>query len=212
VGYEKDGRVLGYLVFTWELSDHFIVHDLHVKELMAESQKALLELMTFLNAQADQVRFVIINTQDEHFAHLLTDPRNDSGRFIPDVYHETNTQGVGLMYRVIDVPGLLERLQPHDFGGQTCTVRLIINDSFLPENAGSTVLRFERGQGRRVDNAPPDVEVGLDIADFTSLLVGTINLSSLLRYGLAHISDPAYIPTLDRIFHVYEKPICTTPF
>lgn len=39
VGYEKDGLIQGYLAFTWEHGDHFIVNDIHIKEFMFESQK-----------------------------------------------------------------------------------------------------------------------------------------------------------------------------
>ena len=103
-------------------------------------------MLTFLHTQADQIRHVIVNTQDEYFHYLLLDPRNNSQRLIPDVYHESNTQGVGLMYRVIDVPGMFDLLHERNFGGQTCTLELNIVDSFLPENAGSTLLRFEEGR------------------------------------------------------------------
>jgi predicted acetyltransferase len=212
VGYEKEGEIQGYLVFTFEQGENFLLNDIQVQELVYENFQALSELLTFLHTQADQIRHVIVNTQDEYFHYLLLDPRNNSGRLIPDVYHETNTQGVGLMYRVIDVPRIFDLLRERDFGGQTCTIELAVVDSFLPENAGSTLLRFEGGRVRRMDGAEHDVRVRLDIAEFSSLLTGSVDFYSLYRYGLVEISDPAYIETVNRLFAVEQKPMCTTSF
>jgi predicted acetyltransferase len=212
VGYEKDGTIQGYLVFTFEAGDTFILNDIHVKELVYENVEALSELMTFLHSQADQIRHIFFNTQDEYFHYLLLDPRNGSQRLIPDVYHESNAQGVGLMYRVIDVPGIFEVLRERNFGGQTCTLELDIVDSFLPENAGCTLLRFERGRARRVEGGGHDIGLRLDIAEFSSLLAGSVDFSSLYHYGLAEISDPAHVATVNRIFAVEQKPVCTTSF
>ena len=212
VGYEKDGAILGYLVFSFETGETFILNDIQIKELVYENVEALSELMTFLHSQADQIRHIFINTQDEYFHYLLLDPRNGSQRLIPDVYHESNAQGVGLMYRVLDVPRIFALLHERDFGRQTCTLELDIVDSFLPENAGPMLLRFEGGRVQRVAGGEHDVSLRLDIAEFSSLLAGSVDLYSLFRYGLAEISDPAYVHTINRIFAVEQKPICTTPF
>lgn len=212
VGYEQGGQILGYLVFTFEAGETWLLNDVQITEFIYEDPNALAELLTFLHTQADQIRHVILNTQDEYLHYLLLDPRNGSNRLIPAVYHETNTQGVGLMYRVIDTRGMLERLGDHDFGGQTCKLKLTIVDSFLPENAGSILLRVDDGRLQCVDAGTYDVEVCLDIAEFSSLLAGTVSFRSLVKYGLAGISDPAYVTLVDRAFAVQEKPMCTTPF
>jgi predicted acetyltransferase len=217
VGYQKDGQIEGYLVFTWEHGDTFITNDIRVQEFIYESREALSHLLTFLHTQADQIRHIYVTTQDEDFHHLLRDPRNDSDRLIPDVYHETNTQGLGLMYRVVDVPGMFDRLGQRDFGipgpgAQTCTLKLTIADSFLPENAGTTLLRFEGENVQRQDEGNADVEVSMAIESFSSLLAGTVTFGSLYRYGLADISNVAHVHSVNRIFAVDQKPMCTTSF
>jgi hypothetical protein len=55
-----------------------------------------------------------------------------------------------------------------------------------------------------------DVELFIDVAGLTSVLAGTVRLQSLCRYGLAEVSDRAYVPILDRLFSVAQKPRCTT--
>jgi predicted acetyltransferase len=215
VAYKRDGRVRGYMVFGFKPGeqDNFLVNDLVVRELFYETKEALAGLFGFLHSQADQIRRVIFNTQDEDFYHALRDPRNGSGNLIPDVYHESSAQGVGIMYRVLDTAGLFGRLRDHDFGGQNCRLKLAIHDSFFPENDGDTVIHFTRGRPsvRDIDDAY-DVEVGLDVADFSSLVMGTVRFRSLYDYGLAEISDASAIATIDCLFRVEQKPICTTPF
>jgi predicted acetyltransferase len=115
------------------------------------------------------------------------------------------------MYRVIDTPGIFGLLAERDFG-QTCRLKLTLEDSFLPQNAGDYYLRFEGGRVSVENGGETDVQLGMDVADFSSLLVGAVNLRSLYRYGLARVSEPGYVDVLDKIFAVRDKPICTTAF
>ncbi|MBN1660331.1 MAG: GNAT family N-acetyltransferase [Anaerolineae bacterium] len=212
VGCEIDGQLRGYLVYTFEQGDTFITNDLHIQEWVYDTPEALSRLVTFLHTQADQVRDVIVDSQDEDFHHLLLDPRNGSGRLIPSVYHESNVQGVGLMIRLVDVARIFELLAGHDFGGQTCTLRLTVDDSFLPENAGSLLLHFERGHVQHLDGGAHDVEVTLDVGRLSALLAGTVGFRSLYDYGLARISDTTYVEPVSRIFAVARQPVCMTHF
>jgi predicted acetyltransferase len=212
VGVELNSQLRGYLVYTFEQGDEFITNNIHIQEWIYETPEALSELLTFLHTQADQIRRIIVDTQDEDFHHLLLDPRDGSGRLIPSVYHQSNAQGVGLMVRVVDVPGLLDRLGAHDFGGQTVTLRLAVEDSFLPENAGSTLLRFHHGRMQRLEAGEHDVEVRLGIADLSSLLMGTVAFRSVHSYGRAWVSDSAYVDVLTDAFAVRQKPVCMTAF
>jgi predicted acetyltransferase len=212
VGVELDGELRGYLVYTFEQGDDFIANDLHIQEWIYETPEALSELSTFLHTQADQIRRVVVDTHDEDFHHLLLDPRDGSGKLIPSVYHQSHARGVGLMYRVVDVPGILDLLAEHNFGGQTCTVKLTIDDSFLPDSAGTTLLRFEGGRAQRLERGDHDVEVRMAIEDFSSLLAGTVAFSSLHNYGRVQISDTAYVDTINRLFTVEHKPVCMSHF
>lgn len=212
VGYERDGQIQGYFVYVWKQSEQFVTNDIQIKEFVYETPEALSELLTFLQTQADQVRLILLETQDEYLHFLLLDPRNDSGRMFNTVHHESNTQGVGLMFRVIDVLGTLDRLSERNFSGETCTLELTIEDSFLPENANSTLLRFQDGRLDGPDSLAYDVSVHLDISDFTSVLMGVVDFHSLVRYGLATISDEDYVDKLNRIFAVQQKPICISQF
>ncbi|MCB9009781.1 MAG: GNAT family N-acetyltransferase [Ardenticatenaceae bacterium] len=214
VGYWADGQLQGYLLFSFEPVPNgtFLRNNIVVRTLLYENSAALRGLLAFLQAQADQIENVIMNTQDEDFHLLLHDPRNGSHNLMPSVYHESNAQGVGIMYRVIDVPRLFELLAGHNFGGQTITVQLNLQDSFWPDCAGAWVLCVENGRITLNPSAKPDVAISLDVAEFSSLIMGATTIRQLLAYGLAQISDPAYAETVHQLFYTPNKPICHTAF
>lgn len=211
VGYKEGDRVSGYIVFTFQpVTPEAWVNDILVKELIYETREALAGLLTFLHTQADQVNQIIFDLLDDYFHHLLLDPRNGSGNTIAPVYHESNVQGVGLMYRALDTPGLFEALAGHNFGGQSCKLKLSVADSFLAENDGGAVVHFKDGAARLAEDY--EVEIRLDVSDFSSLVMGVVSFKSLYRYNLADISEPRYLDTVNRIFWAEEKPVCTTQF
>jgi predicted acetyltransferase len=214
VGYWQDGRLLGYLLFTFQPTgqSNFLSNNIVVQEFVYETAGALQGLLAFLQAQADQVDRVIFNTQDENFHHLLPDPRNGSENLLSPVYHESNLQGVGIMYRVIDTRRLFTVLQNHNFGGQGCRLKLSLTDSFFSENEGSIVIHFVEGMAHLDTGKAYDVAIDLDIAEFSSMAVGAVGFRHLYEYGLAEISDANYVDVVQRLFQTNQKPLCMTRF
>jgi len=212
IGYAKDGQLEGYLVFTFEREGSFLVNDLYVREFVYETREALAGLLAYLRTQNDQVRRIIVRTQDPSFHHLFDDPRNGSDELVSPVYHATNLQGVGLMYRVIDVPRIFRLLKERDFGAQTCRLELRIEDTFLPENAGPTRLALDNGHVCVLEDGPCDLALEMSVSSFSALLAGTVTFERLYAYGLAEISNPAHVDTVSRVFAVERKPICVTAF
>jgi predicted acetyltransferase len=213
VGYEEAGTLRGYLRFGFRPGHTELANELHVRELVYETPAALAGLLAFLQRQADQFTAIVFNTQEEGFHFIPADPRNGTGNILyPPSYHETNVQGLGMMYRVIDTPGIFALLRDHDFGGQTCTLRLTVRDSFFPVNDGDTTIRFASGAATVVDSAEHDIAVALDVSDFSSLLMGAVRFRSLYNYGRATIADPAHVATVDRLFAADQPPMSTTGF
>ncbi|HET6445301.1 MAG TPA: GNAT family N-acetyltransferase [candidate division Zixibacteria bacterium] len=212
VGYSGDDNLLGYMLLKFELGETFLENDLQIIEAIAENRQALLGLLAFIRSQLDQVAWISYATHDESFQFLLSDPRNDSGRIIPPVYHESNSQGVGLMYRVIDIPGLFSCLANHRFGNHDLRLRLSVSDSFLPENDMAISLSFDAGRARIVDPRADDVEISMAIPEFSSMIVGAVRFSELFNYGLADISDENCLEMVDSLFKHENKPICLSRF
>ena len=213
VAYKKGDKIQGYLVFTFKKGseESFVINDIHVEEFVYETTEALSGLLTFLHTQNDQIRYIIIETQDDYFHSLLPDPRNDSDFLIPSVYHVCHTTGVGLMYRVMDVEGFFTVLKDHNFGNQDCTLKVCVRDTFFKENAGDIIIHFKNGKPY-LGKKEYDIEISMDISEFSSLVMGVIPFKQLYKYGLADISDVTYIDVVDTLFRVEEKPVCTTRF
>lgn len=242
LGVQEGGELRGYLIYYYERVEesNFGLNNVVVRELVYETPEALSELLTFLHSQSDQFHRVILYTQDEDFHHYLHDPRNGSHRILPSVYHESNAQGVGIMYRVLNLQATLKNLQGHNFGGQTCRFQLIVDDAFLQEQT-ALHLHLENGQLTSVQNVETEREADreveqssrtsgtneeprvephadlcptlrLSIENFSSLLMGSVTLKSLHRNGQAQLSDAELLGVLHRAFLPEEKPLCMTAF
>ncbi len=214
--YGPDGALRGYLAFDFELPnrhENFVLQDLIVQELLYADREALHGLLAFLRAQRDQARAIVFDTLSDSFHYLLTDPRNGSERLSPHVYHESNTQGVGLMYRLLDVRRFFAALPQHRFGAASLTLRLTLRDTFLPEQDGCLVVRFEHGAAHlEPDDAPAEVDLGLAVTEASPLLMGVVSLRSLYDLGLADVSDEREVSRLDALFRTERPPVCLTPF
>ena len=155
--------------------------------------------------------FLVLNTQDDDFHFMLFDLRNGN----PNIFYtsqETNLQRVSIMYRVINSYNLLEALIEHDFNEENLRLKLNIVDTFPPENDKSPVIHILAGKPKLVDDGAFNVEVSIDVAWFSSLIMGVVDFKKLWEYGLAEVSDTGYVDQLDRLFWVQRKPVTIEEF
>jgi hypothetical protein len=99
-----------------------------------------------------------------------------------------------------------------NFGGQSGLVRINLQDTFYPQQSGSTVVHFENGRAAVVQDGDYEVEMSLDVSEFSSLLMGVISFRKLYEYNLVDLSDQSYLNLLERLFFAETKPICITRF
>jgi predicted acetyltransferase len=212
-GYFENGELRGYAAFAFEPAapDDFIRNNLRVAEIAVDDGQALAGLLAFLRSQRDQIDYIILDTFENNFHFLPVDPRCREHMFAP-IYHETNLSGVGLMYKVIDIPAMFAALAGHSFGGQSATVGVTVTDTFTPANQGRYVIRFTEGKPAVVRRTAADVDISLDIAQFSSLLIGAVGFKELYRYDLAEISDPTWVERMHALFRTDDKPVCVTQF
>jgi predicted acetyltransferase len=116
------------------------------------------------------------------------------------------------MYRFIDVREAVSLMGGYDFGPGKLTVHLNITDSFLPANSTGIVIEFRDGRAKLTKMQSADVELRMDISDFSSLLMGVIQLRRLHTFGLVELSDSAYLEQIDKLFSFPERPVCNTAF
>ncbi|WP_369436398.1 GNAT family N-acetyltransferase [Lysinibacillus fusiformis] len=214
IAFEKDNEIQGYMVFSFKKQSetNFMLNNLIIKELLYETPEVLLELSTFLNSQADQVNRIEWNTQDDNIHFFLGDTRNGSGHLIPSVYHASSVAGIGLMYRIINVIGFFHELKTHNFNGSSLTFKLTVKDSLLTENNLSILIQAVDGHIEILDAGNYDVEMVIDIAELSSLVMGIVTMKELFMLGKVIVSNEQFIEVLNQFFFVYEKPICVTSF
>ena len=215
IGFFSKGQIKGYMVinFTKPEAETFIDYKIDINQFIYETPEALAALLSFLHTQYDQVSKVVYRTPDEYFYHAVKDPRTGSGNVMPSVNHESFIGGLGIMYRVIDSTRLFELLNGHDFNKVTVKLKLTVKDSFYRKNNGSYVIHFNKGKATvQTTKARFDVEMKIDNADFSSLIMGAVDLRSLNNYGQVKLSDDSYLEKLDILFRTKTKPICLTDF
>ena len=211
IGVKGGEKISGVLSFGFKkkYKDHFLLHDLVVNDLFYDDAQTLRSLLTFLQTQLDQVNRIIYNTQDPDLHWLIHDPRNGE----PNIFktsQESNVQGLGIMYRVLDTPGIFKQLEDYDFNNVTLKLKMSIRDSFHPENDSSHIVHFENGKANMAVGEY-NAEISLDISEFSSLLMGVIEFSKLIEYGIAEISNPEYTSLVNTAFKS-KQPVTTEQF
>jgi predicted acetyltransferase len=211
-GFVEKGQVLGYVAFDFERQGHFLKNDLRIKQMMYQDSAVLAELLAFLRSLADQFEWIVFNTQEGQFHHLLDDPRSRNSELIPSVYHESNSQGVGLMYRAIDLAMLLDQASGFNCGSSSITLHIKLEDTFIPNNSRSQLARFQDGRATLLQDGECDAEIRMDVSDFASMFMGAISLEQLVDYGLAQVSQPDQVGQISELFATDLEPICMTAF
>ncbi|WP_167449488.1 GNAT family N-acetyltransferase [Halobacillus trueperi] len=204
-GVREEGKLTGYVTLEFKEGGHFLQNDLHVKSFFHTSTKAYRTLIQYLHNQKDQVRSIYFPTFDQEFAYSLNDPVHVDEQLIFSIYHKVSEEGRGLMYRILDIPAFLEKIGEVCFGTDTVRVGWKVKDSFLDETHES-VWQFTNGKPQSTDKEAK-VTIEIDIAHFSSLMMGCVSLSSLLRSGAA-VSDGRAVD----LFQHPEQPKCWTFF
>lgn len=215
VGYKKNGKLLGFLVYSFVNSDpeNFIANKLIIDQFVYLNRESFLALCGFLKRQDDQIETIQYLSFDESFQYNLLDPRFVENKFYMPVYHKTDEGAVGIMYRIINNELFFRTLKEHSFNNQNIKLKLIINDSFFKPNNNSLIVHFNDGYPEiKSANSNFEVAIELDIADFSSLALGAVDFKSLYLYGLIKLSDEKYLDQLDQLFKVKQKPFCLTAF
>lgn len=207
--YEKNGRLEGFLTFVFQ-PDPAGKYNIHITEFAYNGREVLVELLCFLHSQADQVDKIIIDSHEEYFHFLADNPANGERTIF--LHHQTNVEELGIMYRVINNRRLFENLSGHNFGGVTLTLKLNIHDSFFPKNNENIIIQFENGKPKPAGTDNFQVEIEMDIAEFSSMVMGVVPFSQLYQYSKAEISHPEFLSVIDKLFFTREKPVCYTRF
>lgn len=212
IGYLQNNQLKGYCTFEFIKGDHNPYwFNIKIHHFIYENKEAFSQLIGFLASQIDQAGHIIFETQDDDFHFMMDYPTNSRGYEI-ELHHQSNVQEVGISYRVINVSRVFDLLIEHNFSNANLKLKITIRDSFYPKNDGSTLVYFTDGSALvETVHSDFDVEITMDIAEFSSLIMGAVGFKKLYHYGLASITDKMYILTIDKMFAA-PKPICISKF
>lgn len=210
--YDENGNINGYMVFKFQngKAGNYTINNIYMRELTYETPEVLRKLLGFLRKQEDQVKLVIFNTEDENFYYLFDNPLNDSLNYIPYGYLETNTQAVGIMYKIFNVKEVFSQCSHRNYNNVTLSVRLIMVDEYNKEN--EVIVKFENGIAASTEDSCYDVTLKTTIAEFSPLFLGCTSVKGLYNLGLLEVDDIKYLDELDRAFYTSQKPVCYTDF
>jgi len=214
VVYRQDDKIEGYISFLFRKASEVngLKNDIIIREFVYHNLEVFHQLLNFLHTQFDQIERIVMNTQDEYFHYLLKDPRDGSDNNFAPIYEQTNLQGIGLMYRIVDNEEFFRQVEGHNFNNETLKLKLNIIDTFVAENNKPIVIEFKDGRPLTANDAGYEAEISMDISDFSAMVMGCVEFRALLRLGIASISNAAYIDAVNNLFRTKEKPICTTTF
>ena len=215
IGVEDDGGTLrGFMQTSVALGPPGTLNtnELIVRDLQAEDDAYRAALLGYLRAQRDQFARVIVETQDDAFFLASDDPRDGSDRSVsPPVTHRVAETGLGMMYRIVDIERALALLPRFAAG---IVLRLEVAGVF-PAIAGSPAQTFVFGPSRAPyadAGAEPDATLRVGVADFSSLIAGSLRLHDLVRHRLATVTPNGALDRVAALLDAPQRPVCTTRF
>lgn len=217
LGFRKDGVLQGILMFEFEQIGEKTLYgtDLIIDEMIALTSDAFQAFSTFIHSQADQARYVLIETQDPHFTHYFEDASSDDVTTFQTRYQELYRAGAGMMYRVINVEKMLKVLTAKTIVTTKTfpSLRIRIKDQLLPEQEGDYYLYEKEGRyAYSRKTRPVEVELEMDIADFSALVMGSVTLQALIFSGKATLSNQEHTSVLEGILGTEASPVCISRF
>ncbi len=220
LGYFEDDILKGYVVYNIEnVSDvNYTLNKMVVTELVYDSPVVLHALLGYLRNQADLSQTVVIRTGEEDFYHLLPSCQDVTGNYIDFGFLQTNVGAIGTLYKITDPKFFVEQTSYRKFIPVNLTVGFDYYDELLHEEREINI-KFEAHECGKAgcwtvleDEAECDVRVSCNLAELSSLFMGSAHFASLVRLGVMKLSDAEYEDVLDALFHCKQKPFTNTDY
>lgn len=197
--YGSDGNLCGYVRFSFrkENTGNWLKNSLVIREMLYLDITCLKSIFSFFASQKDQIEFVEFTTVDRDIWRLFEDVSYPGELLIPSVYHTSNIQGIGLMYRTCSVESVLKKFPvPSDF-----CIEFTVHDPLSGKDEIYTLGRNKK-----------KVSVSMDLGSFSSWSIGSISLEKLVLLGKAVITGTYVMKDIQAFFSFLKPPLCTTSF
>lgn len=209
-GYRQNSKLTALLTFGLISAENSgIATDIKL-ELLFTTPEGLAAALSFLSSQTDQVREISFSTLQKDLFFRFDDIRHNDLKVIREPgFHHIHDTGMGLMYRSLHPVELLK--------GRPCSldnmrIRFQLTDTFLDVTGQEFIILWKQGRAALSTGKKYDLELSMNVAEFSAWIFNAIDLTTLYQYGLLQISDASYLPDLDRAFYYQQKPVCLERF
>lgn len=206
--YKDEGVIQGYMFFGFveRPAQDKGSFDLKIKEMQFESVDVWRQFSTFLNSQMDQVKRIQYMTYDPDFYHYFANSVNESKEYYHLIHQNFSFEKTGLMYKIANPVDFMENLNPKTFETQNLKVRFIIENELSQKNK-KFILTYNFAIGKIVNNdSNVDLTLTMNLARFSSILMGSLSFSSAAKHGLVEIDNKNYIDCVDKLFRTKNMP------
>ena len=207
--HRKENKINGYVFFSFEerVPHDQGSNDIKIKEMEYENYEVWKQLSTFLNSQSDQVKRVQYTTFDPDFYLYFGNPTNESKLHYYPIYQNVSTEKSGLMYKISDPVKFFESLPLNIFENANIIVRFELeNELFIQDSKFILTYNFANNFIENND-ANPDFTVKMNLAIFSSIVMGALSFCSAVKHGLVEINNEKQIDCVDKLFRTKNKPV-----
>lgn len=163
--WDAAGRAHAYVSYIFVTGDKGpFVGELKVSDLVYNSPEAFRGVLGFLYRLRAKVTHVEFDLMDDL----------DLATLIPDCDQAERTVGGHVMARLLDVPGVLQKM-PHPSGSGSYVME--VDDAFMPENSGRCRVTFADGRATAVETTEEEPDLSVTQETLCQLVVGRINLN-----------------------------------
>lgn len=210
VVYKEDGQITGYMIFkqTGITEMNFLRQTIFISEMIYNTTEALKAFSTFLHRQKDQVEYIELHTFDNRFYQLLDNVEyTPDTQVLPLISHRMHDTCLGMMYKVLDPAELIEWVED----------RVNENLVFNITSPGHKAFSHESGNNQDIETfeinpgSTSPIEIDMDLAVFSSWIMGAVGLESLYFKGLVQCTQADKLAHLDRSFYL-DAPECHNTF
>lgn len=210
VGYRDKGTLVALLILRLTGVEGSSDSSKMSLDILFTNSTGLKAALSFLKSQADQISEIAFSTPYANFFYNLADIRHLDNKILKEPgYHHTADEGMGIMYRSLD-PEKLLLLRPCSL--DNLRIRFRLQDSFMDKCHRDFVIAWKDGKGTVSKSRKHDLELILDVSDFSSWVMNAINLTMLHSFGLVQTSDASVLPLIDKAFYHHQTPICLERF
>ena len=207
--YRENKQLQGYLFFYFDerLPENKGSFDIKVKEMQFKSVDVWRQFSTFLNSQADQVKRIQYTTFDPDFYHYFGTPNNETNLYYHPIQQNISLEKTGLMYKIIDPLKFFETLQDNTYDTMDLTIRFELENELFPKNR-KIILTYNFANKKIVQNeVTSDLTIKLNLARFSSLVIGALSFSSAVKHGLVEVNNKNHIDCVDKLLRTKNMPV-----